>query len=663
MPSHNRITTAHPKTIHTLVLGCGLNSVNPFYEVLLMFLNGPLNRILKGVVAVTIALSFLLSTSAPVLAANYEPNYPKRYMGGPATLTIAPNGAVVYDEALSASEQVRYTEPTVEEITDGLWVIGGYSLVNCVVIEAPEGLIVYDTGDSAEEGKHFREIIESQISTKPIKAIIYSHSHYALGAGEMVDDPASVRIIGHPKLNETVKANLQGGGAPSAIPELGPVLTARAFVQFNNYLPTEGSDAKLPATAILTVKPTAFLEVTETVENEETLTVAGMELQFFTEHISDDYSVTLWIPEKEAVLNNYFWDGTPNLYSLRGAVYRDPQSWIGGLKVMRDLEPTYLISVPSLPVEGKEEVAEVLNNYIDLISLTYDQSLRGILQGLGPDDLRYFIYKPQHLADAYYNAETYGETPWFSPAMFYYQMGWYDRNPSKLFQLPPQETAQRLVDLMGGRDAVVATAQSALDKNEYAWAAQLIDYIYEIDPKDAEARTIRANALRKMGQLTMSSIGRAFLLSEARALEGKERILKLIPPGQATIAADPAAYVNYHRVRIDPRKAEQIDKVITFTFSDRDNETVGLHIRRGVAEFLPDPASYARSADIEVSLPSETWAKLYLNLTNLPLAVNSGNAEVVTGTVDDAVEIFNLFDKFNVVRNFFEVPPLGLLND
>jgi alkyl sulfatase BDS1-like metallo-beta-lactamase superfamily hydrolase len=384
-----------------------------------MCLNGFFNRILRGIVAFTIALSSLFSTSAPVLSATYEPNYPDRYMGAPATLTTASNGAVVYDEALIASEQVRYGEPTVEQITEGLWVIGGYSLVNCVVIDAPDGLIVYDTGDSAEEGKRFREVIESEISTKPIKAIIYSHSHYALGGGEMVDDPASVEIIGHPKLNETVKANLQGGGAPSAIPELGPVLTARAAVQFNNFLPTEGPDAKLPATAIIKVKPTAFLEATTTVEDGEVLNVAGMDLQFFTDYISDDYSVTVWIPEKGAVLNNFFWDGTPNLYSLRGAVYRDPQSWIEALKLIRNLEPTYLLNVPARPVKGKELVAERLNNYLDLLSLTYDQTLRGILQGLGPDDLRYFIYKPQHLAEAYYNAETYGETPWYSPAVFY----------------------------------------------------------------------------------------------------------------------------------------------------------------------------------------------------------------------------------------------------
>ena len=387
-----------------------------------MFLNDILNRILKGVVAIAIAISFLLSTSAPVLAANYEPNYPDRYMGGEATLGIAPNGAIIDDKVLEDASLSIYTEPNVKNLGNGIWVIGGYSIANCIVIETDEGLIVYDTGDSAEEGQRFRKAIESNISsTKPIKAIIYSHSHYALGAGEMVDDPTSVEIYGHPKTNETVKANLQGGGAPTEIPELCPVLTARAAVQFNNYLPTQGPDAAISAK--IEYKSPAFLPVTDAVEDREEKEVAGLKLQFFTEYISDDDSVTVWIPEKQAVLNNFFWPGTPNLYSLRGAVYRDPQSWSGGLKVIRDLQPTYLLNTHARAIVGQVEVAETLNNYIDLVSLTYDQALRGILQGLGPDELRYFIYKPEHLADAYYNAESYGETPWYPAAMFYYQMG------------------------------------------------------------------------------------------------------------------------------------------------------------------------------------------------------------------------------------------------
>jgi hypothetical protein len=59
-------------------------------------------------------------------------------------------------------------------------------------------------GDTREEAEHIRAAIE-KISDKAIKVIIYSHSHYALGAGALVDDQDDVLIIGHPQLNETVE--------------------------------------------------------------------------------------------------------------------------------------------------------------------------------------------------------------------------------------------------------------------------------------------------------------------------------------------------------------------------------------------------------------------------------------------------------------------------
>jgi alkyl sulfatase BDS1-like metallo-beta-lactamase superfamily hydrolase len=589
---------------------------------------------------------FAPATVGAQTAADYQPHYPARYMGSEAKLVTAPNGGVVYDKALEAAGRVWYTEKTVDKIADGIWVIGGYSIVNCIVVDAPDGLIVYDTGDFAEEGKHFREVIESKISKKPIKAIIYSHSHYALAGGAMVDDPKSVMVLGHPKLNETVQANMQGGGAPSAIPEIGPVLTARAAIQFSNFLPEKGEDATLAAK--LQIKAPAFLPVTRPVNDGETVDVAGMKLQFFTKYISDDFCTTVWIPEKKAVLNNFFWPGTPNLYSLRGAVYRDPQVWRDGLKVLRDLQPEHLLNTHARPISGAKQVAEALVNYMDLISLTYDQTLRGILKGLGPDDLRYFIYKPAHLANAYYNAEVYGETNWYPPAIFYFQMGWFDRNATQLFKLPPKEEAERLVRLMGGPERVVAAAKQALDKREYAWAAQLVNYAFLLDPDSKQVRQIKADALRKMGQLAIGSIGRAFLISEARALEGKENIPKVVPPNPAIIAASPATFVDYHRVRIDPRKAENVDKVIAFTFGDK---SVGLHVRRGVAEFLPEPAKYGRKADVALAMDGETWAKLYLNAADLKSLAGSGAVKVTTGDVASAGAILDLFDRFDPSLN------------
>lgn len=72
-------------------------------------------------------------------------------------------------------------------------------------------------------------------------------------------------VIGHPTVNDTVEANLQGGGAPSEYGEIGPVLTARAVVQMNNFLPEEGPDARL-AGVIPFGKPISFLPATVTPE-------------------------------------------------------------------------------------------------------------------------------------------------------------------------------------------------------------------------------------------------------------------------------------------------------------------------------------------------------------------------------------------------------------
>jgi alkyl sulfatase BDS1-like metallo-beta-lactamase superfamily hydrolase len=206
------------------------------------------------------------------------------------------------------------------------------------------------------------------------------------------------------------------------------------------------------------------------------------------------------------------------------------------------------------------------------------------------------------------------------------------------------------VALMGGRSNVLSAAKAALSKKEYAWAAQLVNHVYIIDPKDAEARKIKAQALRKLGQLSMGSIGRSFLISEARALEGKETIPRLVPPRLDLIAQAPTTYVNYHRVRIDPMRAENVDQVIAFDFGEKGK--AGLHIRRGIAEFLSDPDAHYHSPDVVVLLSGESWAGLYVNQTDLAALVDAGKAKIMKGDLKSAAALLDLFDVFVPTRNF-----------
>lgn len=572
------------------------------------------------------------------------------YMGAPVELATAPNGAMTNAKVLQSLPRIAYLAPEVEQVTDGVWCIGGYSIGNCIVIEAENGLIVYDTGDNEEEGHHFLEVIREQISDKPVRVIIYSHSHYAVGGGAMVDDPANVMVIGHPTVNETVQANIQGGGAPSVYGEIGPVLTGRAVVQMNNLMPEEGPDARLGG-VIPFGKPLAHLPATVTPEHGETMDVLGIEMQFLTEFVSDDNNLTVWIPEKGIVLNNFFWPGTPNLYTLRGGVYRDPTSWRDGLAMMRDLQPEIILSTHARPVVGGEEAMTRLNGYMDQITLTFDQTLRGILGGLGPDEIRHEIFYPPHLAEVPENAQTYGEMIHFPAAIYQYAVGWFDNDVTKLFSIHPKDEAERLVALIGGRDAVVAAAADALERNEFAWAAQVIQYAYLLDPQDTEVRQLKADALRAMGHLTTGSIPRAFLLSEARSLEGEVDIPRLLPPTPETIAASPEVFVDYFRVRIDPRLSADTDKVLAFAFSDTGGETAGLHVRRGVAEYLTAPSEHYKAADFVLRLSPETWAELYLSSVSMADAIASGAVTLETGSAGDLAEVFAAFDIFDPARN------------
>ena len=403
-------------------------------------------------------------------------------------------------------------------------------------------------------------------------------------------------------------------------------------------------------------KPIAFIPANRTVEDGEVIEVLGIKLQFFTKYTSDDYNLTVYVPEKGLVMNNFLWPGTPNIYTLRGGVYRDPLIWRDGLKVIRDLQPEILTNTHARAIVGREEIAKRITGYMDQLTLTYDQTLRGILAGMGPGEIRHAIYIPSHLREIPENAQTYGETVHFPEAIYQYVIGWFDGDVTKLFSLPPVEEAERMVTLMGGKKKVMAEASRALEKGEYAWGAQVIQYAYLLDPADREIRELKAELLRQMGYRTTGSIARAFLITEALTLEGKTSYPKLVPPSADIIASSPITYVDYFRVRIDPGKSEETDRVIAFEFTDRGNQSVALHIRKGVAEFIPVPEDHYKKPDFIVELDGATWAQLYLNALDLSKALDEGKL-TLTGDRDQLLAVFDMFDKFSPSINY-QIPPL-----
>jgi alkyl sulfatase BDS1-like metallo-beta-lactamase superfamily hydrolase len=270
-----------------------------------------------------------------------------------------------------------------------------------------------------------------------------------------------------------------------------------------------------------------------------------------------------------------------------------------------------------------------------------DQSLRGILNGLGPDDLRHFVKFPQYLDESPVNLQSYGEISSYPPAIFYQTVGWYDNDAANLKPIPPADEARRWIDLLGGEDGMLEAARKALDEREFAWAAKLANQVYLVDDQNHEARRLKAEALRNMARVATGANDRAHLMSQALELEGQTRIARLIPPQAEMIIADPTRYVDYFRVRIDPAKSTEVSSFVRFDFAH--SGSVGLDIRRAVAEFVPDPDEYAKTPDIVLKMRGDTWADLYLS-RDTPESLIEGGAIEVTGDATEAARILNLFD-------------------
>lgn len=560
------------------------------------------------------------------------------YMGAPVALTTLGNGAVTNADAQDRLRLTSYLEPVADRVAPGVTCFGGDGFLNLTLIEGDDGLIVYDTGEMLEDGERFLKQIRA-VSDKPIVAVIYSHSHYVAGTTALVGDGAGVKVIGHPKLNE----NLVAGMAGSSFPETAPLQVSRTLQQFNHFVPDTGPNA--PSGAALNFGRNGILPVNTPVEDGQRMRIAGVEMQFFTRFGSDtDDCLTVLLPATGVVLNNLLWPFLPNVYTLRASKFRDPREWRDGLRVIRSLAPEVLVNTHARAVRDRDACRVALDGVIDALNCIHDQTLRGILHGLGPDDLRCFVKLPPHLAAHPHNAEIYGEVSHFGPYLFNHALGWFDGDAASINPLPPDEQAQRLVEAMGGATAVRERARAALAADEHAWAAQLLTYVQRLAPHDTEVRALKADALERMGRVTPAATTRSWYVTQARALRDEVRVPRLQFPSMAILAlSPPAATIDQYRVRVDPERCADTDRILVLSISDRAARHA-LHLRRGVVEFVADPAECARAPDLELATTHDNWLRFFSCRRGLDDFL--AQSDCTRGTADAARAFFAAFDFF-----------------
>ena len=181
-------------------------------------------------------------------------------------------------------------------------------------------------------------------------------------------------------------------------------------------------------------------------------------------------------------------------------------------------KPEYLIGGHTRPIIGGKKINEAMTNYRDAIRFVFNKTIEGMNMGLTPDELVDYVKLPTRLAEKDYLREYYGNVEWAVRQIFNAYLGWFDGNPSNLFPLSPKEEAERIADLAGGKDALLAKARDAFARKDYQWTAKICDHLLALDPLAKEPKRIKADAFEGIAENVLSGIGRNYYLTVAQEL-------------------------------------------------------------------------------------------------------------------------------------------------
>ena len=185
-----------------------------------------------------------------------------------------------------------------------------------------------------------------------------------------------------------------------------------------------------------------------------------------------------------------------------------------------------------------------------------------------------------------------------------------------------------------------------MKNNELAWSAELGGYLVRVVPDDAEARQLLADALRQMAYNTEATIPRSWYLTRALALEGKLQIPTVVFTGpDSVLESPPGTSVDQYRVRLDPRVSYGKELLLAITLAGTDVPTMGLHVRSGVAEFVPDVSKHFREPDVSVRMSMEAWAGYFVGDIALDALLERDDVEA-----DDKEQVKDFFSLFDQVH-------------
>ncbi len=516
------------------------------------------------------------------------------------------------------------------------------------IIEGDQGITIVDPMISAETAKVGLDLYYANLGNKPVKAVIYTHSHVdhyggVRGVTNQADvDSGKTKIYAPINfLDHAVAENVMAGTA----------MSRRASYMYGNLLPPDekgqvgaGLGTTTSAGNVTLIPPTDIISKTGQKE-----VIDGLTYEF------------LWAPGTEAPTEILFYlpkfkalngaeDATHtlhNTYSLRGAKIREPLPWSKFLNESLGMwgdDVEVLFNMHHWPIWGNDNINHHIRLQRDMYRYINDETLRLANHGYTMVEIAEMFKMPKAIDTHFSNRGYYGSVNHNVKATYVLYLGWFIGNPATLNELPPMEASKRYVDMMGGADAVVSKAQAYYDKGEYRWVAQVVNHVVFADPNNQAAKNLQADALEQMGYQAESGPWRNFYLTGAKEL--RDGVMQLPAPNTAspdTIRAmSLELFFDYLGMKLNGPKADGKDIVLNFDFTDVKQKYL-VEMVHGVLNHTAD--KQAEKVDATITLTRDTLNQIVLGQTTTEKAISDG-AVKIDGSKAKLDEMLSYLDTF-----------------
>jgi alkyl sulfatase BDS1-like metallo-beta-lactamase superfamily hydrolase len=509
------------------------------------------------------------------------------------------------------------------EVTDGIYQVRGYDLSNMSVVEGDTGVIVIDPLISAETAAAALALYRKHRGDRPVAAVIHTHSHVdhfggVKGVVSQEDvDAGKVQIIAPEGFVEhAISENVYAGTA----------MGRRAGYMYGAALSRSaqgGVGAGLGQTTstgtVTLIDPT----VTITHTGQE-LTVDGVQIIFqMAPGTEAPAEMHFYFPVKRALcMAENATHTLHNLLTLRGAEVRDPHGWAHYLTEAIELfadKSDVVFASHHWPTWGTANIIGFLTIQRDLYAYLHDQTLRLINLGFTGPEIAEMIELPPALERSWSTHGYYGSVSHDVKAIYQRYLGWYDGNPARLWQHPPQEAAKRYVEFMGGPDEVVAKARQSFKDGDLRWAAQVLDHVVFTDPGHAEAKSLLADVFTQLGYGSENGTWRCEFLSAATELRTGNFGTPTVTASADIVAhLSPEMLFDALAIQVNGPKAWDLDLAIRWDLPDH-GASYRTTLHNGVLTYVKDSG---KPASLTLTVPAA--ALIALAQGNLDAARDHG---------------------------------------